>query len=119
MNTPDTEWEKEKFNELLTLVKRGHEAVINEEEIEEYDGELRTFITSLRTSRDTYWKERVEKLWGMLDDIDSVPDMLHPNTERGHESTWKMMVAIAEKRHKILKTDGFTLTPITNEDNLK
>lgn len=62
MNTSDTEWEKEKFNELLTLVKRGHEAVINEEEIEEYYGELRTFITSLRTSRDTYWKERVRKL---------------------------------------------------------
>ena len=62
MNTSDTEWEKEKFNELLTLVKRGHEAVINEEEIEEYYGELRTFITSLRTSRDTYWKERVKTL---------------------------------------------------------
>ncbi len=62
MNTSDTEWEKEKFNELLTLVKRGHEAVINEEEIEEYYGELRTFITSLRTSRDTYWKERVSEV---------------------------------------------------------
>ena len=72
MNTPDTEWEKEKFNELLTLVKRGHEAVINEEEIEEYYGELRTFITSLRTSRDTYWKERVREFRPILLDLDVI-----------------------------------------------
>lgn len=107
MNTPDTEWRGNLG--VMFEVSTFHTAPQTRHQVEQ-------FIAHLLTSRDTYWKERVVKLWDMLDDIDSVPDMLHPNTERGHESTWKMMVAIAEKRHKILKTDGFTLTPITNED---
>lgn len=50
-----------------------------------------------------------EKLWDILDHIDSLPDMIHPNTPEGHEKCWRMMVRRAEKRHDILQTDGYTL----------
>ena len=58
---------------------------------------------------ETNYKEIAEKLWGILDDIDTLPDMIHPNTLEGHEKCWKMMVKRAEKRHKLLKTDGYKL----------
>ena len=55
------------------------------------------------------YKQIAEALWDILDDIDSLPDMIHPRTREGHEKTWRMMVKRAEKGHKLLKTDGFTL----------
>lgn len=50
MNTPDTEWEKE-FNQM----RKGTGQFIVPTEA------VRQFIESLLTSRDTYWKERVEE----------------------------------------------------------
>ena len=55
------------------------------------------------------YKKIAEKLWDLLDSIDSLPDMIHPNDEAGHEKCWKMMVMRAEKRHKLLETDGYKL----------
>jgi len=55
------------------------------------------------------YKQIAEKLWKLLDSIDTLPDMIHPNTEALHEKTWRMMVKRAEKRHKLLKTDGYIL----------
>ncbi len=54
------------------------------------------------------YKQIAIELWGLLDSIDTLPDMLHPTTEEGHEKTWRMMVKRAEKRHKLLKTDGYS-----------
>jgi hypothetical protein len=55
------------------------------------------------------YKKMAEELWAILDDIDSLHDMIHPKTSEGHEKCWKMMVKRAEKRHKILETDGYKL----------
>lgn len=55
------------------------------------------------------YKIIAEKLWSLLDSIDTLPDMIHPNTPEGHEKCWKMMVKRAEKRHELLKTDGYNL----------
>ena len=56
------------------------------------------------------YKQIAEELWGILDDIDTLPDMTHPNTPEAHEKTWKAMVKRAEQRHKLLKSDGYTLS---------
>ena len=55
-------------------------------------------------------RKRSEDLWGILDSIDTLPDMIHPNTKDGHEKCWKMMVKRAGKRHDILITDGYKLS---------
>ena len=55
------------------------------------------------------YKEVAEKLWELLDSIDTLPDMLHPSTPEGHEKTWRMMVKRAEERHKYLESDGYIL----------
>lgn len=55
------------------------------------------------------YKQIAEELWGLLDSIDTLPDMIHPNNSEGHEKTWRMMVKRAEKRHRLLKSDGYTL----------
>ena len=56
------------------------------------------------------YKQIAEALWGLLDSIDNLPDMIHPSNTEGHKKTWKMMVKRAEKRHKLLKSDGHKLT---------
>lgn len=58
------------------------------------------------------YKQIAEDLWDLLDSIDTLPDMIHPRTEKGHEKCWKMMIRRAEKRHKLLKTNGYTLSKI-------
>ena len=55
------------------------------------------------------FKKIAHELWGLLDSIDTLPDMLHPNNEKMHEKCWKMMVKRAEKRHNLLKSNGYTL----------
>lgn len=47
MNTPDTEWEKELKNQVVGML---HPEIYKR---------TVSFINSLLTSRDTYWKERV------------------------------------------------------------
>ncbi len=56
------------------------------------------------------WEEVAKELWDLLDSIDTLPDMLHPNNERAHDKCWRMMVKRAEKRHKYLTSDGYKLT---------
>lgn len=58
------------------------------------------------------YKTIAEELWNILDSIDSLPDMIHPNTKDGHEKCWKMMVTRAEMRHQLLKSDGYKLLKV-------
>ncbi len=69
---------------------------------------LRTTLTSL-TEAHKVERKRAEQLWTILDDIDSLPDLIHPNTPQGHENCWRQMVEYAKGRHEILKTDGYKL----------
>ena len=61
----------------------------------------------IKTKNEKDYKKIAEELYKLLDCIDSIPDMIHPNTENGHKKCWQMMVKRAEKRHKFLKTDGY------------
>ena len=56
------------------------------------------------------WEEIAKKLWGILDDIDTLPDMLHPSEYEMADKCWRMMVKRAEKRHRYLVSDGYELT---------
>lgn len=67
-------------------------------------------LTAERQKREEE-RERAVRLYDLLDDIDSTPDVLHPNTPEGHELCWRDMVKTAHKRHEVFITDGFTLTP--------
>ena len=60
-------------------------------------------------------RERSTKLWDILDHIDTIPDMMHPNTPEAHEKCWRYMVEATHKRHDILKTDGYNLTHPNNK----
>ena len=60
MNTPDTEWEKvfdEVFRDTLGLDEPFNNLYLSLH----LKPALKSFITNLLTSRDTYWKERVRK----------------------------------------------------------
>ena len=71
MNTPDTEWEKEKeeFNKMWNEGKfhwnENQNTEINPQRI------WNVFIQPVLSSRDTYWKERVRK------EIESMPSVFH------------------------------------------
>lgn len=51
------------------------------------------------------WKERAEKLWQLLDDIDTLGDSMRPE----QTPYFKAIQRIHEKRHSILKSDGYKL----------
>jgi hypothetical protein len=77
--------------------------------------DIRDALTDIAALSAQIERERTEKLWGILDDIDSIPDMLHPNTPEGHEQCWKMMVKRADERHDVLETDGYKLFTPTHD----
>ena len=57
------------------------------------------------------WRECAEALWGILDDIDTLSDMLKPNDEDGYRKFCSMALKRADKRHLLLHSDGYKLTP--------
>ena len=58
--------------------------------------------------KDNYllYKDIAEKLWQLLDDIDTASDMFKPEQTQ----FYKHIMLKAEKRHKLLKSDGQELT---------
>lgn len=54
------------------------------------------------------WKERAEKLWQLLDDIDTLGDSMKPE----QTPYFNAIQRIHEQRHVILKSDGYVLTPV-------
>ena len=109
MNTPDTEWRsksveiwegKETPKEIAHAVVTHFSDFISTK-IEE---DIETVIERLISSRDTYWKERVRKTVGKIEESARTQDTSY---EYG-EGTYEGMM------HSI-----FILKDITNEDNLK
>ena len=54
-------------------------------------------------------RQMVDKLWGLLDEIDTLPDMLHPNELDGYTEFYKAALYFSGQRQKILISDGFDL----------
>lgn len=107
VETNEVDYLKE-FDELFCSLD-GHDVWIKPNGNAAKPSEVKDFLSSSieRARREERLKS--EKLWDLLDSIDTLPDMLHPSDVKGHEKCWKMMVNIAEKRHKILKSDGYKL----------
>lgn len=51
------------------------------------------------------WKQAAKDLWQLLDDIDTLGDSMHPEVTAYFERVNR----IAEKRHRILHSDGYEL----------
>jgi len=55
-------------------------------------------------------RERAEKLWQLLDDIDTASDAIKPHDLVGFTQFYEYVLQQCEKRHQYLKSDGYTLT---------
>ena len=51
-------------------------------------------------------RERAEKLWDMLDDIDTLGDRLRPSFKENYKEYFNKVQEILRKRHEILMSDG-------------
>ena len=52
---------------------------------------------------------RAEALWKLLDDIDTLSDIIKPIKEDGYKAFYKAVMSIASKRFDVLKSDGYDL----------
>ena len=58
------------------------------------------------------YKEKAEALWGIIDDIDTLSDIIKPSTEKGYKAFYEAVMKKQAERHKYLTSyDGYTLTP--------
>jgi len=55
---------------------------------------------------------REEKLWKLLDDIDSLSDQIKPVTEKGYKMFYERALELSAKRFDVLKSDGYELSII-------
>lgn len=60
--------------------------------------------TQVQTS-EVVWKYIAERLWSLLDDVDTAGDMFKPPIN----NFFKYVIGKAEKRHKYLHSDGYSL----------
>jgi len=60
------------------------------------------------------FREMAEKLWDLLDDIDTASDMFKPQDEKSAMAFYKYAMLKQAERHKYLKSDGYKL--YTNEE---
>jgi len=56
------------------------------------------------------WECAARALWAMLDDIDTLPDVIKPVTVEDYVRLARSVRAVVEKRHAILETDGYVLS---------
>lgn len=58
------------------------------------------------------YKEKAEALWSIIDDIDTLSDVIKPSTEKGYKAFYEAVMKKQKERHKYLTSyDGYTLTP--------
>ena len=60
------------------------------------------------------FREMAEKLWDLLDDIDTASDMFKPSDEKSAMAFYRYAMSKQAERHKYLKSDGYKL--YTNEE---
>ena len=55
------------------------------------------------------------RLWGMLDDIDTLSDAIKPTNLKEYKEFFRAAIDFANKRHLILKSDGYNLFDVDSE----
>ena len=104
MNTPDAEWENDLRKRYRSQTLKMAREVSQTGDYSKVEGMIVDWWLKELTSRDTYWKERVRKTVGKIEESARTQDTSY---EYG-EGTYEGMM------HSI-----FILKDITNEDNLK
>ena len=56
-----------------------------------------------------FYKAAAEQLWGMLDDIDTLTDIIKPTSLEGYARFYQAAVQRCNRRHEVLVSDGFSL----------
>lgn len=56
------------------------------------------------------YKEAAEKLWKLVDEIDTVSDVIKPSDEKGYIDFYVTVMNFVEQRHKFLQSDGYLLS---------
>jgi hypothetical protein len=86
-------------------IKHGH-AFYPWPELESW---IRRGLVTVASSLPLDWEATAKALWQLLDNIDTLSDSVKPNP-----LTWETYVrrvdALVQKRHKLLKSDGYNLT---------
>lgn len=54
-------------------------------------------------------REMLDKLWSLLDDIDTASDQIKPANEAGYRRFYEYAMKKAEARHAIITSDGYDL----------
>lgn len=65
------------------------------------------------------YKKIAKKLWNILDDIDSLSDIIRPNDLNGYKEFYKIAMDKVNLRHNYLESDGYNLTKNKKELQLK
>ena len=60
-------------------------------------------------SNSNSFREMAEKLWDLLDDIDTASDMFKPQDEKSAMAFYKYAMTKQAERHKYFKSDGYKL----------
>ena len=67
----------------------------------------------------TFLRTEVERLWDILDSIDTLPDMIHPETLEGYKNYYKGFEHRHKKRHEnTTSLDGYVLSVKVGEKGL-
>ena len=110
INTPDAEWEKELRKKIqMFFYNAEHPEVYSSYEIAMFERKVEGILSIFQntvSSRDTYWKERVEAIIRMADELEL-------ECGRDGDKGTKQWMAFKGFRNTI--RDRF----LTNEDNLK
>lgn len=73
--------------------------------------------------KEANYKKIAERLWDLLDKIDTASDMFKPckiNGIKSYNNFYKYAISMAEKRFKVLRSDGYKLyTPQEFENRPK
>ncbi len=72
----------------------------------------------MEQSNNTKLREIAEKLWDILDDIDSASDMFKPNDEKSYKAFYDYTMNKQEERHKYMRSDGYKLYTLEEFEQL-
>jgi len=54
-------------------------------------------------------RDTVEQLYNLLDHIDTLPDMIKPNTEKGYVAYYNAVEKTHREKSKFIESDGYKL----------
>lgn len=72
----------------------------------------------MEQSNDTKLREIAEKLWDILDDIDSACDMFKPNDEKSYKAFYDYTMNKQKERHNYMRSDGYKLYTLEEFEQL-